>query len=57
MNIQLGDAVIYNGKRYYITGGPVNTSQGPMYDISEVPPTKRVPENELRPASDARDLK
>jgi hypothetical protein len=46
--------VIYEGKRYYIVGGPVNTSEGPMYDISEVPPTNRVREADLRPASEAR---
>ncbi len=54
IRIERGDAVIYEGKRYYVVGGPVNTSEGPMYDISEVPPTKRVREADLRPASEAR---
>ena len=46
---QVGQAVIYNGQRYYVVQGPVMGTQGSIYHISEVPPPIRVLEAELKP--------
>jgi len=53
MGYRRGQAVIYQGERYYITGGPVMGTRGSIYEISTVPPPiQGVVESELRPAGE-----
>jgi len=47
---EVGQAVTYKDQRYYIVGGPSNTTRGRVYELSNVPPPIRALESELRPA-------
>ena len=51
MGYRRGDPVIYKGKKYYVVGGPIMSTQGALYEISEVPPPiQGVAESDLQPA-------
>jgi hypothetical protein len=53
MGYRRGQAVIYEGERYYITRGPIMGTEGAIYEISKVPPPiQGVLESELQPARD-----
>jgi hypothetical protein len=46
----IGDEVLYDGTRYWIINGPTMSTQGPIYDLSVVPPPiVGVRQDELRP--------
>jgi hypothetical protein len=49
MNYRTGDQVVYNGKIYFIVGGPVMSTRGNQYELSAVPPIFRVIESEIQP--------
>jgi len=51
MRYHVGQAVIYQGKRYYIIAGPIMSTQGAIYEISPVPPPiAGIHESDLQPA-------
>jgi hypothetical protein len=45
-----GQPVLFKGKTYYIVDGPVISTEGHIYHISEVPPPIPALEQELKPA-------
>ncbi len=51
MRYRAGDRVLYMGHVYYITQGPIMSTQGSIYSLSIVPPDiDGVLESELQPA-------
>jgi len=47
--IQVGDVVEYEGEEWYVVGGPVMGTRGPLFELSKVPPNlESIPGSELR---------